>query len=666
MKLEKLMVAALLVLGLAACSDDAEVTVDTTPPLETADTAPLVETNEAAPPDETTNAMPPMGAGDTTPPVLGVDFTGEQAEAVALYQENCASCHEGAVKKAPHTQMIGLLTPEAIVKTLTDGLMKAEGASLSPEQKIAVAQLLSGRKLGEPSPYQNPVCSAETSAIDMAQPPHTQNWGLQISNTRLIPTEAAGLTKTSADGLALKWAFAFPGANRARSQPTIAGGSVFVGSHDGQVYALDKETGCIRWTFQASAEVRTGIALDSWSAGDADAAPRAYFGDILGNIYAVNARTGEQVWRLRPEEQPNITITGTPSLFEGRLYVPVSSLEVVPATFPDYECCTFRGSIVAYDAATGNEIWTAYTIEELATPQGQNPIGTTTLGPSGAGIWNSPTIDAKRRQIYVGTSENFSSPATLTSDAIIAFDLKTGARKWAFQATSNDAWNQSCAMPQPINCPKEDGPDFDFGAATMLVSASNGVDYVIGGQKSGVVHALNPDTGAVIWQKRVGRGGTSGGVHFGMAAKGDHLFIPISDLDDGQEYAEAARPGLYALDVKTGEFVWKSPYKEDNCAGRSFCNPGISAAITATPEFVLVGGQDGVLRIHDGDDGAILWRHDTTLEVDTVSGETSAGGSIGGGAGPIMSGDMLFVNSGYGIYGHMPGNLLLAFQTAGE
>ena len=205
--------------------------------------------------------------------------------------------------------------------------MKAEGAALSPEQKIAVAQLLSGRKLGEPSPYQNPVCSPETGAIDMAQPPQTQNWGLQISNTRLIPKEAAGVTKTSADRLTLKWAFAFPDANRARSQPTVAGGSVFVGSHDGRVYALDKETGCIRWTFQASAEVRTGIALDGWSADNIDAAPLAYFGDILGNIYAVNARTGEQVWRQRPEEQPNITITGTPALFEGRLYVPVSSLK---------------------------------------------------------------------------------------------------------------------------------------------------------------------------------------------------------------------------------------------------------------------------------------------------------------------------------------------------
>lgn len=602
---------------------------------------------------------------DATPPVLGVDTTGDQADTIALYRENCATCHEGGVDKAPHTQMIGLMPPESIVRTLTSGLMVEEAEGLSKDQKVALAEFLSGRKIGDPSLFVNPVCEAEMATPNLAAPPKTENWGLQRTNTRLIPKGEAGITKKTVQNLSLKWAFAFPGANRARSQPTVAGDTVFVGSHDGQVYALDKESGCIRWAFQASAEIRTGIVLDPWRADDPDAAPRAYFGDILGNIYAIDSRDGTQVWRKRPDEQPNITITGTPTLFEGKLYVPISSLEVVPATFADYECCTFRGSVIAYDAASGEALWQAFTIDTVATPQGENRDGTTQYGPSGAGIWNSPAIDAKRRQLYVGTSENYSSPPTLTSDAIIAFDLDTGARKWAFQATPNDAWNQSCVMPDPVNCPKENGPDYDFGAAIMMVSASNGVDYVIGGQKSGVVHALNPDTGAVLWQNQVGRGGTQGGIHFGMAATGDTLYIPISDMLDGRDYEMPERPGLYALDVKTGDFVWQSPY-DGSCDGKKFCHPGISAAITATPDLVLTGAMDGAFRIHDAAKGDILWEHDTTQPLTTLSGEVASGGSIGGGAGPILSGNMLFVSSGYGIYLHMPGNVLLAFEAAAD
>ena len=484
-------------------------------------------------------------------------------------------------------------------------------------------------------------------------------------NTRLITTERAGLTKEDFPKLKLKWAFAYPDTLRARSQPTLAAGAIFVGSHNGTVFAIDQKSGCVRWTFVASAEVRTGIAIDMWEAGDASAKPQLHFGDLLGNVYALDAQTGEQIWRARPDDHPNATITGTPSLHDGKLFVPVSSLEVTPAGSPHYECCTFRGSIVAYDAVTGEQLWQTFTIQEEAKFTRKNAVGTDNFGPSGAPIWNSPSIDPKRNQLYVGTGENYSSPATLTSDAIFAFDMTTGEVKWSYQATPNDAWNQACNTDQPANCPEENGPDLDFGTATMFVSGSDGTDYVIGGQKSGMVHALNPDTGQVIWQNKVGRGGIQAGVHFGMAADTDVLYIPISDMDDGLVYEEEARPGLYALNVKTGQYIWKSP-SPDVCNGRPFCHPGISGAITTLPDVVLAGGMDGVMRVHDTATGELVWEHDATQTVTTVSGEEAFGGSFGGGAGPVAANGMLFMNSGYGLYGHMPGNVLLVFEPVSE
>ena len=480
--------------------------------------------------------------------------------------------------------------------------------------------------------------------------------GIPMAAKDIIATKTAPTTANSVV-LDPKWG---EGYDAAVVEKLRVAGAVFVGSHDGTVFALDQETGCVRWTYHASAEVRTGIAISPWTAGDAQARPALYFGDLLGNVYGVEAFTGRELWRMRADTHPNATITGSPSLHDGRLYVPVSSLEVTPALDPKFECCKFRGSVVAYDAASGEKLWQTYTIETPAAVTGKNRSGTDMYGPSGAPIWNSPAIDAKRGQLYVGTGENYSSPATLTSDAIFAIDLKSGKVKWSYQATPNDAWNTSCDSPTPDNCPKEDGPDFDFGAATMLASLSDGRDLVLGGQKSGMVTALDPANGKLVWNAKVGRGGIQGGIHFGMAAEGDILYVPISDGEDGRTYPEKRQPGLYALDLKTGQYAWKSP-AVDVCKGRKFCEPGISAAITAVPGLVLAGGMDGMLRVHDGATGKVLWENDTTAEVTATSGARAHGGSIGGAAGPVVSNGRLFVNSGYGIYGHMPGNVLLVF-----
>jgi polyvinyl alcohol dehydrogenase (cytochrome) len=596
---------------------------------------------------------------------FGAPMHDVESKGQLLYKQHCAACHDIGLARAPHPRMLGFLTTEVIHKTMNEGVMKTQAAQLTDEDKITVAEFLTQRKIAsDDHQYEPPVCTAKASQFDWSQTSSAPNWGLTWGNTREVSNEVAAIMPSDVPNLYLKWAFEYPGAQRARSHPLIAGGAVFVGSQSGRVYALDAESGCVRWTFDAPAEVRTGIAFEEANTSTGKDR-RLYFGDLLGRVYAVDAETGQELWRLRADDHAGTTITGTPTAFEGTLYVAVSSLEVVSASLDTYECCSFRGSVLALDAKSGDKIWQTFTVD-VPSAQSVNAAGTQNYGPSGAPIWNSPAIDVKRRQLYVGTGENYSSPATLTSDAILAMGLETGDLRWSYQATPNDAWNAACVGRRTgANCPEENGPDFDFGAAAVLTSDSNGNDIVLGAQKSGVVHALNPDTGKLLWLTKVGRGGLHGGIHFGIAASGDSVFVPISDANDFRSYDEPARPGLYAIDLKSGKHVWKAPM-ENECRGREFCDAGIGAAITTTPSLVFAGALDGYLRVHSAQTGAVLRKIDTTAEVTTVSGARTAGGSMDGGTAPLPFNGSLFVNSGYNFAGHMAGNVLLVYGVKSQ
>jgi polyvinyl alcohol dehydrogenase (cytochrome) len=382
-------------------------------------------------------------------------------------------------------------------------------------------------------------------------------------------------------------------------------------------------------------------------------------------MHALDAKTGKELWNVKVDDHPNATITGTPTFQDDVLYVPVSSLEVTSAADPKYECCKFRGAVVAIDASTGRIIWKAHTITEEPAPIRITSGGTRVFAPSGAPVWNAPTIDSRRGVLYVGSGENYSSPANDRSDAVLAFDLKDGRLVWSHQMLAGDAWNVACMMKGNANCPGENGPDVDVAAGTILTTLSNGREVLLAGQKNGMVYAIDPDAqGRLLWKTRVGRGGIQGGVHFGMALEGHRLFVPISDLKDGHDgrhYDMAGRPGLYALDSSDGRIVWSTP-AGDVCNGRNFCDPGISAAVTAIPGVVLAGHMDGVLRAYDSATGQVIWKYDASADVKTVSGSTAHGGSFGA-AGPVVRDGYVVVNAGYGLYFHMPGNVLLVFAA---
>lgn len=582
----------------------------------------------------------------------------ESMSGEALYEANCAACHNGRVSKAPPLSMMATFSPTSVLRAMNEGIMQSQAAALSQPQRLLVAEYMTGKEITDTATASAPMCDQKN--IDLSLPPKVSGWGINLGNNRYFGEQLTDITLSDMPALELAWAFAFPDASRVRSQPTVAGDSLFIGSQTGDVMAIDRSTGCVRWTFTTVAEVRTAIVVSDWSDTDVDT-PLVFFGDLVGNVYAVDARTGELAWRDRPDPHPSLTITAAPALHEGRLYVAFSSLEVVAAADPDYECCTFRGGVATYDAASGNKLWTGYTIDEDPVVVGKNAMGTNQLAPSGAPVWGTPVIDPKRNRLYVGTGESYSSPAGSTSDAILALSLDDGAIIWALQATSGDAWNMSCETEGRLNCPAEDGPDYDFGAATLLATASDGSDILIAGQKSGAVFGINPDNGEQVWHNKLGRGGIQGGVHFGMSVDGDVLYVPISDFYGGPRWPGRAYPGMFAVDVRTGETLWFT--ETDNvCDGREFCDPGLSAAASAIVGGVVGGAMDGRLRAYAHDSGEVVWEYNSLKDYAGVGGATGSGGSFSGAAGPVFDGDMMFVTSGYGIYNHMAGNVLLAFK----
>lgn len=579
------------------------------------------------------------------------------ARGAGIFENICGKCHQGQVPRAPTKSLLETLPPAAIVRTLRVGAMRSIGDSLRLDDQVAVAEYITGRTLETAAERPLPRCKSGAK-FSLDDPPSYFGWGLEDSNARYIDPRISGLDATNLDSLHLKWAFAFPGATMARSQPAIAGGSIIVGSGAGVVYSLDRHRGCVRWEFQATAEVRTGIAISPWRRGDHQARPIVYFGDMVGNVYAVRAADGVLVWKAHPDDHPSATITATPTLFDGRLYVAVSSLEEGD---PGIDCCRFRGSMVAYSAETGHEVWRTYMVPpaaEIATFSS----GRRLVGPSGIGLWNTPAIDAKRGLIYFGTGDNYSPPATSMSDAVVALELATGKIRWVHQTTAGDVWTVACLPPVQQTCLTPDSPDWDFGAASILASSGDGRDLVVSGQKSGWVYAMDPDTGQLAWKTRLGRGGINAGIYFGMSVHNGSVFVPIADLPDGKTYDLPPRPGLYALSLSTGDVVWSSINSPSDCDHKDIgCAPSIFAPPTTTGDLVFVGGSDGRLRAYSATSGKVLWQFDTAQNFSAIGGHVARGGSIG--TGVVMTDGALIVNSGYG-YGQMTGNALLVLEAS--
>ena len=584
-------------------------------------------------------------------PVAVSPAAAQAPDGAALFETHCTSCHLAtAIPRALAIDNMRALPPEAIVGALTDGAMREQGAELSPAERQAIAAFITGRGPAAAGATPGGGACGSAAAADWPGPdggPQWNGWGAGVTNARFQPASDARLDAAEVPRLRLRWAFGYPNSASAQSQPAIVGGRLFAASERGVVYALDARTGCTHWSFEAQSGVRSAMTVGPL----ADGRRALFFGDFNANVYALDAATGAEIWRRDVEAHVAARITGAPVLHDGRLYVPVSSLEELLAADPEYPCCTFRGSIAALDVATGDVVWQAFTIREPPVPRGRNPDGYYLMGPAGAAVWSAPTIDAARGLVYAATGNAYTEPAAATSDAIVAFDLATGAVRWTNQLTPGDAFILGCEGGNP-NCPDVDGPDFDFGSSPALVTRTDGRDLLVIGQKSGVGYGLDPDReGAVVWQYRVGAGSELGGIEWGFAVDDEKAYFANSD------YLTPEPGGLASVRLRTGELVWYAEPHEPVCEA---CSPALLAAVTAIPGVVFSGAYDGLFRAYDAADGTVLWEYDTNGDHETVNGVRGQGGSING-PGPVVVDGMVYVNSGYAAFGGRPGNVLLAF-----
>jgi polyvinyl alcohol dehydrogenase (cytochrome) len=572
-------------------------------------------------------------------------------DSAALYKATCAICHDVPETKAPPTATLRQLPAARILMAMELGKMQPQAAVLKPEQRVRLAKWL----------------AAEEDA-------KRENWGLGRDNRR--HADGVVIDRKNLGSLELLWSVALPGVTTMRSQPVVAGDTIFLGSKGGHLLALDRRSGCVRWAFPTDGPVHSALTLDRTP----DGVNTLFFADELATVYAVDATTGKPRWRERVKWFPTSIISGPITYYDGRLFVPLSSFEVAAAGLPTHECCRSHGGIAALDATTGTPVWRYDTTPQAARTV-VNRDGVQMWGPSGAVVWNSPTVDAKRGLLYFGTGQNSSSPATATSDAIIALDLKTGSQRWIFQALADDAWNAAC-LGGGASCPAENGPDFDFGASVLLVERKSG-DLLLAGQKSGEVFALDPDrNGAVVWRKRIGSGSSNGGVHHGLASDGERVYVPIAD-PERKVAGYVPRPGVSALAVDDGKLIWSHPVDRgcrfdpqdaplvglaEMAKGKSDRSPwpecsyyyGQSAAAVIANGVVYAGALDGKLRLLDADSGAALRIIETNRAFQGNNGVAGHGGAIDVG-GAIVAGDQLFILSGYGMFGQMPGNMLLVY-----
>ncbi|MDA0281620.1 MAG: PQQ-binding-like beta-propeller repeat protein [Proteobacteria bacterium] len=508
------------------------------------------------------------------------------------------------------------------------------------------------------------MCAADNRAIDLTQGPSFSFTGADGNNPRHLDAAQAGLTTGDMPNLQLAWAVAFPQTSSLRAAPVIVGSTIFYSATDtGRVFALDTNSGCAKWVYNADTRLRSSLAY-----GVIDGLGTLVFGDGRGMIHSINAENGEAVWIASGQASDNqAMITGTPVIYEDKIIVPLSGSGVVAGGNPNFECCDNHGAVTALNVRSGEKLWEYHTMPTAEYTGMVSSTGVKQRGPSGAPIWTTPTVDAQRGQVYVTTGENTSHPTTNTSDSVIALNLETGEANWVFQALENDMWNFSCtaAGPNCIILENTNSVDFDFGGPAILVDGGDR-ELLIAGQKSGDLWALDPDTGSLVWNQRIGEGTALGGNHWGIATDSERAFMTINDPGT---MSENIRPGIYTYFVATGEPSWSYEVESECGDERSDrlrrCESlyGFSATPLSVDGAVITGGLDGRLFVFNSDTGEQLFKFDTVQDFETVNGVEGYGGSIDSHSIAAGSG-MVFVGSGYGSFSQVAGNVLLAFKPS--
>ena len=605
---------------------------------------------------------------------------GQSGEAV--YNTRCKSCHEPAVERAPSRAELVFHTPADIVTALTTGVMAPMAKGLSrPEIEAVALYLAPGQKLGSTGSDQ--MCASNGPIKASAS-----DWpalGPDENSSRFQPNPGIGAAEVPR--LKVKWAFSMAGGG----QPVVVGDWLFITNRGGKFYALDAKTGCVHWAIEDASSrttpmvIRSSISPSGWA---------TFVGVGKRVVRAFDAQTGKEIWHSESlENHMASNITGTPVVSGDQIFVPLSSGEEVVAMQPNYACCTFRGSLAALDLKTGQKQWQTFMITAPLQPTRKNANGIQMLGPAGAPVWASPTVDAKRGLVYLVTGDSYTDATTDGDDAIVAVEMKTGKVRWRNQVTTNDNFIVGCSGPVKVaNCPSPTGPDYDFGATPILFKRGN-KQILVAGQKSGIVYGVDPDTGHTLWKTAVGAGSPLGGIEWGIGADSKYVFVPNSDIGEifneiaiaagaappAPENAAPGKPGLSALDPFTGKVVWNTPAPVAPChyAGdrskdftKGACVRAQSAAPGVMPGIVFSGTLDGWFRAYDAANGKIVWEFSTTAQTyNTVNANPAQPGGGIDGMGPTIAGGMVYTMSGFNgaaRTGSNGVNVLLAFSVDGK
>jgi polyvinyl alcohol dehydrogenase (cytochrome) len=586
-----------------------------------------------------------------------------------LYIINCGICHSNPEIQAPALAALQKKSISTVAFALFNGIMRSQAQALSDQEKFEIATYITDGK----ESYQPAVEHfCQDRSIDLATV-YAANRGFNPGNTAGAAEDISNINSQNVANLKLKWVFELPDSSDARSQPVITEDTLFVAAAGGDVFALDRYSACIKWHYHSSVPVRTSLTLHTITIDQHTGRSKSLllFGDGNSFSNALDARTGEVVWRTNAAVSEHSMLTGAATAQDNFLIVPVSLYEVVSATDPKHECCKAHGALHRLNATTGEIEWTTHMTED-ATPRKKSRAGTQLWGPSGVPVWSTPTIDNQRGLVYIGTGQNASLPATDASDSIIALNLDKGEIVWQFQAMAGDTYNGACSsFPKGPNCPTRSGPDFDFGASVIMTENSLGKTVLLAGQKSGDIFALDPDNnGELLWRTRIGSGSWLGGIHWGMAVAGGKL---LAATNDPSFPGYSGKPGLYALNVDNGDGLWDYAASRDcdTSMGAYFRRETLypecsfyfafSAALSIANDVVFAPALDGKVRAFDTNSGTVLWQFETAREFATTSGAKAHGGSMDNVA-VQFAGDMVYMQSGYSLFGQLPGNLLLAFE----
>jgi len=571
-----------------------------------------------------------------------------------LYEQRCATCHTDAGlnlngRIVPTTATLQAMQASKVYEAMAHGKMMAQAVDISDRDMRGIAELITGKKLegGTDTLIASMTNNCKANPPMPAPAVATWNgWSPSIDNARHQSTAAAGLSAADVPKLKLKWAFGLPLGASTASQPSVVSGRIFVGSDNSTLYSLDARTGCAYWSYRTKAPGRAAPIVAPIK-GYEGVKYAVYYVTSSKTLYALDAQTGNLLWEASIPGEGN-GVSGSPSYYDGRLYVPLTASGVTAGFTPNVECCKVRGGVVAMDASNGKVIWRAETVPEPLEKLSINSAGTQVWGPAGASVWNSPTIDPKRGLIYVGTGNSYGPKVASTSDSILALSMKDGSIQWHHQEFK-DAFMLGCPDQGPPGqiCPEKIGPDWDFGGASAILQPlGNGKDILVAAGKGGVAVALDPDQkGKLVWRTQLWDKTpptADGLVLFGGTADGKRVYFPLQQEGGG----------LKALELATGKVDWNAEVKTDA--------RGQASAASSIPGVVFTGGWDGILRAVDMS-GKVIWSFNTRQRFDSLNGVIAIGGSIGA-PGPTFADGMMYVASGYpGFQNGTPGNVILAF-----